>query len=141
LIEWFDRQTDDQKWIDFSSKVVVATANGGAAWTIDLSDVQYLKYKRLRPGVAIVRGAFNPTTLVGANATELMVKIPDIVPSGNDSFGFMFYSDNGFVSTGIGYCIARVPTGLFGFKKADGAKWGESTNGLFVLFSVMVECN
>ena len=140
LLEWFNCQPDDENWVDLSKSGVVASANGGCTWTVDLTDIAYLKSKRLRPGVTIVKGALIGTVITaGTGATELSITVPGVTFKGNDTFGLAVVTDDGWSTQGLGKVISRSATGLLGFQKADASAFNHTPNAISLIWTLVTE--
>lgn len=107
-------------------------------WTVASGDLAYYKYAKVGK-LLFIKGAIITST-VTATPTELRITAPPgITFSGNDSFGFTVYSQDGFVTQDCGQSIARSASNLLVFKPRVGGTWATTADLTAVIWNLVVE--
>lgn len=115
------------------------TGSGSMTWTVDAGDDSYAKYKQIGRTV-IVKAALISTTVGGTASTGLRMAAPaGITFSGNDSFGFAVFTEDGFSTQNVGQAIARTASNTIEGKKNTGGNWSLTTNLTGLIFHVVAE--
>ena len=115
------------------------TGNGSMTWIVDPSDQIYVKYKQMGRTLICKASVIN-STVGGTASSGLRVAAPaGITFSGNDSFGFAVFSEDGFVTQNVGQAIARIASNTIESKKNTAANWALTTNLTGVIFHVVAE--
>jgi hypothetical protein len=108
-------------------------------WTVESGDNAYVKYKQTGRTV-IIKAAIINSTVGGTASTGLRVAAPaGITFSGNDSFGFAVFTEDGFTTQNVGQAIARTASNTIEGKKNTGTNWSLTTNVTGLIFHVLAE--
>jgi hypothetical protein len=140
-LDWLAAQASGASWQTFTFTDLTFSVTGGTGtWTVDVGDVSYFKYRKLRPGVVQIKGAFVSTTTTLA-PTQLSVSFPAtyLAFTGNDSFGFSVLTDDAFATQDVGQAIARATLSRLDFKKRTGAAFAAAADSIAVIFSITAE--
>ncbi len=115
------------------------TGSGSMTWTVESGDNAYVKYKQMGRTV-VVKASIITSTVGGAAGSGLRIAAPaGITFSGNDSFGFAVFTEDGFATQNVGQAIARTASNTIEGKKNTGVNWALTTNLTGLIFHVLAE--
>jgi len=127
-------------WVSVAFGDCTFTANGGGTWTPDAGDFSYYKWTRLNSKTVMIKGAVINSTISGAGSELRVTAPPGITFGTNDSFSFLAWSVDGFVTQDTGSSISRTASNLLAFKQRASGAWGTTADLVGVIWSLVVEC-
>jgi len=117
------------------------TANGGGTWTVDSGDFISYRWMRLNAKLISIKGVILNSSVAGVGTEMRISAPPGITFGGTDSFGYMFWSVDGFVTQMVGSAIARAASNWIALKKHDSTAWGTVTDLVGAGWNMVVECS